>query len=269
MPGNVLLQIRHLCCYCSLWQYDSDTWLSESAGKTTQGLTVKPKGVTLEDGKRASEFHCPVVHSTVHKVPLLPEWIMSSWPEGKLLLMGSGSNAGASLAWHSHLPSWWGALLRGWRGQNNNNKTTFIQVWVTQAALSSHGLLTSGLGTPNDTLLLLRVELPFPRSLCTLAGSPAKATVPQESWPQAGWWEGQQGWGWVCPLTKPPPCGGRHCNIPGPFMQSWGGEIMMEVGEETGWVSSSSTLTLLLGCVMQLLITRGSGCKCDPCAMHE
>lgn len=58
--------------------------------------------------------------------------------------------------------------MRGWRGQNNNNKTTFIQVWVTQAALSSHGLLTSGLGTPNDTLLLLRVELPFPRSLCTM-----------------------------------------------------------------------------------------------------
>lgn len=51
MPGNMLLQIWHLCCYCSLWQYDSDTWFSESARKTTQGFTVKPKGVNT--GRKA------------------------------------------------------------------------------------------------------------------------------------------------------------------------------------------------------------------------
>lgn len=216
MTGNVLLQIRHLCCYCSLWQYDSNTRLSESAGKTTQGLTVKPKGVTLEDGKRASEFHRTVVHSTVHKVPLLPEWIVSSWPEGKLLLVGPGS----SLAWHSHLPSWWGALFRGWRGQNNNNKTTFIQVWVTQAAFSGQGLLTSGLGTPNDTLLLLRVELPFPRSRCTI-GISRQGHSATRVLTTGGVVGRSAGLGLGLSADKPPPCGGRHCNIPSPFVQSW------------------------------------------------
>lgn len=64
------------------------------------------------------------------------------------------------------------------------------------------------------------------------SGSPSRATVPQESWPVGEVVRRSAGLGLGLSTDKPPPCGGRRCNIPSPFVRSWGGEIVMELGKK-------------------------------------
>lgn len=144
---------------------------------------------------------------------------------------------------------------------------------VTQAACSGQGLLTSGLGTPNDSLLLHGWSCPSPGHAAP-SGSPAKATEPQESWPQAGCWGGQQGWGRVCPLPNHPlAVGGSTTSL----------LYSCRAGEERSWeiMLSRNPGRDRLGVIQQhthsvpglwnapLITRRGSRCKCDPCAMRE
>lgn len=129
------------------------------------------------------------------------------------------------------------------------------------------------MGTPNDTPLLHRVELPFPAPATPsrFCGSPSKATVCVTSVPGTGRMVGRMVWpGQKARFSftnKTPPCRRRHCHIFSPCMKSWGGQLIAELRKRQIGCHPAA-LTLSLACVMHLLITRrGSGCKCAPYAM--
>lgn len=97
-----------------------------------------------------SKGECPASPSwTGQSLPLI---LGPSYSQQCLSVCSWAQRKQSPLAWKAWSPLWQGVLFWGGKGQNKN-KTTFIQLLVTQAAVSNlpqpsplHRLLTSGCG---------------------------------------------------------------------------------------------------------------------------